>query len=83
MCGPPLHCGVMSDAVIEKRAADPKAGEWAERIASQQRSGITVNPFCREQGLTEYSSYAGRAEELREGVSATVARSFFPATATT
>ena len=50
----------MSDAIIEKRAAIPKADEWAERIATQQRSGISVRQFCKEQGLTEYSFYAWR-----------------------
>ena len=38
----------------------PKADEWAERIAAQQRSGISVKQFCKEQGLTEYSFYAWR-----------------------
>jgi hypothetical protein len=32
----------MSDTAIEDRAANPKAEEWAERIAAQQRSGISV-----------------------------------------
>jgi IS66 Orf2 like protein len=45
---------------IEERAATPKADEWAERIAAQQRSGITVRQFCKEQGLTEGSFYAWR-----------------------
>ena len=31
-----------------------------ERIAAQQRSGISVKQFCKEQGLTEYSFYAWR-----------------------
>src|SRR5687767_4682479 len=55
----------MTDTVIEQRAANPKADEWAERIATQQRSGISVKQFCREQGLTEYSFYAWR-KRLRE-----------------
>ena len=50
----------MSDAIIEERKAIPKADEWAERIAAQQRSGISVKQFCKEQGLTEYSFYAWR-----------------------
>jgi len=41
-------------------AAISKSDEWAERIAAQQRSGITVRQFCKEQGLTEYSFYAWR-----------------------
>ncbi len=50
----------MSDSVIEAKPANPKADEWAERIAAQQRSGISVEQFCKEQGLTEYSFYAWR-----------------------
>ena len=38
----------------------PKAEEWAERIATQQRSGTSVKQFCKEQELTEYSFYAWR-----------------------
>ena len=50
----------MSDTVIEARAANPKASEWAERIAAQQRSGISVKQFCKEQGVSEYSFYTWR-----------------------
>ncbi len=57
----------MSDTVIEEKPANPKADEWAERIAAQQRSGISVKQFCKEQGLTEYSFYAWR-KRLQEKV---------------
>ena len=57
----------MSDAVIEERATSPKAAEWAERIAAQQRSGISVKQFCKEQGLTEYSFYAWRKRLQEKG----------------
>jgi hypothetical protein len=50
----------MSDTVIEAKAVNPKADEWAGRIAAQQRSGMSVKQFCKEQGLTEYSFYAWR-----------------------
>src|SRR5258708_8525427 len=50
----------MSDAIIEERLAIPKVDEWAERIAAQQRSGISVKQFCKEQGVTEGSFYAWR-----------------------
>jgi hypothetical protein len=50
----------MSDTVIEERPANPKADQWAERIATQGRSGMSVKQFCKEQGLTEYSFYAWR-----------------------
>ena len=38
----------------------PKADEWAEQIAAQQRSENSVKQFCKEQGLTEGSFYAWR-----------------------
>jgi hypothetical protein len=50
----------MSDASIEERPAIPKVDEWAERIAAQQRSGISVKQFCKEQGVTEGAFYAWR-----------------------
>ena len=65
MCQAAVHGGVMSDTVIEANPDNPKADEWAERIATQQRSGITVKQFCKERGLTECSFYAWR-KRLRE-----------------
>jgi hypothetical protein len=50
----------MSDTTVEQRPANPKAGQWAQRIAAQQRAGLSVKQFCKEQGLTEYSFYAWR-----------------------
>ena len=46
--------------MIEERAALPKADGWAERIAAQQRSGMSVKQFCKEQRLIECSFYAWR-----------------------
>ena len=48
------HSCVMTDTNME-RAAIPKGDEWAERIAAQQHSGISVKQFCKEQGLTQHS----------------------------
>ena len=59
-CPSALHRGVMSDTIVEQKPANPKADQWAERIAAQQRSGVSVKQFCKEQGLTEYSFYAWR-----------------------
>jgi hypothetical protein len=64
---PALHCGVMSDTAIDERTTNPKADEWGERIAAQQRSGISVKQFCKEQGLTEYSFYAWRKRLQEKG----------------
>ena len=57
----------MSDTAIEQKPANPKADEWAERIAAQQRSGVSVKQFCKEQGLTEYSFYAWRKRLQESG----------------
>jgi len=67
MYRPAVHGGVMSDTVIEARPANPKANEWAERIATQQRSGISVKQFCKERGLTECSFYAWRKRFRENG----------------
>ena len=48
----------MDDTAIETKGANPKADGWAERIAAQRRSGMSVKQFCKEQGLTECSFYA-------------------------
>jgi transposase len=53
----------MTDTMIEEKVS--KAPEWAKRIATQQRSGISVKQFCKEQGLTECSFYAWR-KRLRQ-----------------
>ena len=57
----------MSDTVIGAKPASPKADEWAERIVAQQRSGISVKQFCKEQRLTEYSFYAWRKRLQESG----------------
>ena len=57
----------MSDSVIEEKPFKAKADEWAERIAAQQRSGISVKQFCKERGLTEYSFYAWRKRLQEKG----------------
>ena len=50
----------MSETVIEAKPTNPKADEWAERIAAHRRSGMSVKQFCKEQRLTECSFYAWR-----------------------
>ena len=56
----------MSDTVIAP-PANPKTDEWADRIAAQRRSGMSVKQFCKEQGLTEYSFYAWRKRLQEKG----------------
>ena len=43
-----------------------KSDEWRNRVAEQERSGLTVKQFCQERGLTQCSFYAWR-KRLREG----------------
>ena len=64
---PTVHFGVMSDTVIEAKPGNPKADEWAERIAAHQRSGLSVKQFCKERGLTESSFYAWRKRLQEKG----------------
>ena len=52
---------------MEVKAANPKADLWAERIAAQGRSGMSVKQFCQEQGLTQCSFYAWRKRLQESG----------------
>lgn len=49
----------MTETMIEERPAT-KGEQWRERIAEQERSGLSVKQFCKDRGLTEYSFYAWR-----------------------
>jgi putative transposase len=44
-------------ATSEKTSA---ADRWRERIAEQQRSGLSIKQFCKEHGLAEHSFYFWR-----------------------
>ena len=57
----------MSDIGTETKPANPKAQEWAERIAAQQGSGLSVKQFCKEQGVSEYSFYCWRKRLQESG----------------
>jgi hypothetical protein len=50
----------MDETRIEEKPAPAKDDQWAERIAEQGRSGLSVKQFCKERGLTEGSFYAWR-----------------------
>jgi hypothetical protein len=49
----------MAETINEEKTTI-KNDQWRERIAEQERSGLSVKQFCKEQGLTEYSFYAWR-----------------------
>jgi hypothetical protein len=55
----------MTETSIGKKSAIGRE-QWRERIAEQERSGMSVKEFCRERGLTECSFYAWR-KRLRNG----------------
>jgi len=42
------------------RKSAARERDWHERIAAQERSGISVKRFCEEQRLTEQSFYMWR-----------------------
>ena len=50
----------MDETVVEKKVRPATENEWAERIAEQGRSGLSVKQFCKEQGVSEYSFYTWR-----------------------
>lgn len=65
--------GVKSHSGFMTRTNAAKTGgkrneAWRERIAAQQRSGISVKQFCAQQGFTEQSFYAWR-KRLRKQTS--------------
>ena len=49
----------MSESVIGARAA-ARSAQWCERIAEQERSGISVRAFCQQHELNAHSFYAWR-----------------------
>jgi hypothetical protein len=49
----------MSESTIEAKPAST-ADDWRERIAAQQRSGLSVKRFCEDQGIAEHRFYAWR-----------------------
>jgi transposase-like protein len=54
----------MTGTTIEEKAV-PNKEQWRERIAEQQRSGVSVRRFCQAQGIGEHLFYYWR-KRLRE-----------------
>jgi transposase len=54
----------MGEAMTENSAATKK-DHWRDRIAEQERSGLSVRQFCKEQGLAEHCFYGWR-QRLRK-----------------
>jgi transposase len=49
----------MSEVLVGGRSA-AKADQWRERITEQERSGMSVRQFCKQQGLAEHCFYGWR-----------------------
>src|SRR6202161_2594373 len=43
----------MAETVVDQKAI-AKNDQWRERIAAQERSGLSVRRFCKEQGIAEH-----------------------------
>jgi hypothetical protein len=54
----------MAESIVEERAVS-KTDQWRERIAEQERCGLSVRQFCKEQGIREHCFYGWR-KRLRE-----------------
>jgi transposase-like protein len=54
----------MTETAINEKAASNKE-QWRERIAEQERSGLSARRFCRQQGIAEHALYYWR-RRLRE-----------------
>src|SRR5215471_1039120 len=50
---------------IPEKVAGTRDEYWRERIAAQERSGLSVEQFCKEQGLNNPSFYYWR-KRLRQ-----------------
>jgi transposase len=55
----------MSENIIIEEKTASKADQWRERIAEQQRSGLSIKQFCKQQGIAEHRFYDWR-KRLRE-----------------
>jgi transposase len=43
----------MAESVVDEKAI-AKNDHWRQRIAAQERSGLSVRRFCKEQGIAEH-----------------------------
>ncbi len=42
------------------KRVEARTAYWRQRVAEQERSGIPVQQFCKERGITEQSFYVWR-----------------------
>jgi len=55
----------MKKTTMEERTSRSRE-YWRERIAEQERSGLSVQRFCKDEGLTEQSFYLWRKRLRRQ-----------------
>src|SRR5450755_1135046 len=49
----------MAETVVDEKAII-KHDQWREHIAAQERSGLSVRRFCKEQGIAEHRLFYWR-----------------------
>ena len=54
----------MTESSVENQGI-AKADQWRERIADQERAGVSVRQYCKEHGLAEHCFYGWR-KRLRD-----------------
>jgi len=59
-----MDSGLMAETVVNEKVA--KNDQWRERIAEQERSGMSARRFCKEQGIAEHLFFYWR-KRLRTG----------------
>jgi hypothetical protein len=47
------------------KTVEERSAYWRERIAEQERSGMSVQQFCKEKGIPEFKRFANKAMYLR------------------
>jgi transposase-like protein len=52
---------------ISEKVTGNRDEYWRERIAAQERSGLSVQQFCKEQGLNNPSFYYWRKRFRQQG----------------
>jgi transposase-like protein len=48
------------------KTAEERTAYWRERVAEQEHSGIPIQQFCKERGITEQSFYVWRKRLRKE-----------------
>ena len=55
----------MPNSTVKEESSSNPRDQWRERIAEQQRSGLSIKQFCKDSGIAEHAFYVWR-RRLRE-----------------